>query len=261
MEKNKYKQLSLFSFNLFGLKLFSQRRQRSFFMPKHNFFWYMQILIQISTLTIGKLFLNLEIRGLDNIDKLPIGGGALFVANHHGKIDPFLVGSCLPRSHYNKIKCLRFFTYYGYIRKKPYGPLIWLSGAYSVQSGQGIPLNFILKRTINILKNKQDVVMFPTARMRKYFDPREARPGVAYLAEEANPVIVPVFLANTNRIKLKDLILRRRQVKVIYGKPFYFKDLTGELSDKHKIAAMIMKRVENLGKELKREGMVVPEIK
>ena len=72
---------------------------------------------------IGKLFLNLKASGKENLKNLD-SGGALFVANHQGRFDPFLIGASIPFFYFSKIKCFRYQTYYKFITERWYGLFI-----------------------------------------------------------------------------------------------------------------------------------------
>lgn len=193
---------------------------------------------------IGRLFLNLEVRGQKNLDNLD-GGGVIFIANHHGMLDPFLIGAGIPTSYLSSIKCFRYFTYYKYITRNPFGFLIWILGAYPVYPSKS-NLERTLKKTIEILKDDQSVLMFPTGKRRKHFDVKDTRPGIGYLAKALNPLIVPVFIENTYGVKLRDFILCTRKIIVTFGKPFHPRDITEEDMSLWQGAEVIMKRVQQL---------------
>lgn len=193
---------------------------------------------------IGKLFLNLKVHGQENLKDLK-SGGVLFVANHHSKFDPFLIGASVPFFYFKRIKCFRYFTYYKYITRKWYGFVICLIGAYSVYPSGG-DLKKSLKKTIKILQDNQSVLIFPAGKRDKYFDPKQSRPGVGCLAKILNPLIVPVYVKNTYNIKLKDLIFRIRKVSITFGKPFYYQEATFRKNSFGEIAIKIMERVRGL---------------
>ena len=90
-----------------------------------------QIFTWIVFFTLGKLFLNLRTKGTENIYDLK-SGGVLFVSNHLSYLDAFLIGASIPPSYYRRIKCFRYATYFKYVTRTLYGPLIWLSGAYPI---------------------------------------------------------------------------------------------------------------------------------
>lgn len=183
---------------------------------------------------IGRVFLNLQVLGKENLESLK-SGGVLFVSNHPGKFDPFFIGAALPRSHYRHIKCFRYLTYYKYITRKWYGPLIWLSGAYPVYKDQG---NFekSLGRTLKLLRDNQNVLLFPTSRIQKDFVPSDARPGVAWLVKQINPLLVPVYIGRGHS----------RQLTITFGQPFKVDEIKGDANDNRELAARIMEKVSEL---------------
>jgi 1-acyl-sn-glycerol-3-phosphate acyltransferase len=208
------------------------------------FSFFQQLAIVITNL-IGALFLNFEVRGVQNLDN--VKGKALFISNHHGAIDPFLVSAAIPWSYYKKIKCLRYLTYYKYIRRRPYGIFIWLMGAYSIVPGKNKnDYEKTLGKTLRLLKQDQSVLMFPTGKLEQNFDSKNARPGVAYLAKIVDPIIVPVYIEDTYKIRLKDLFLRNRRVSVEFGEPFRYREVGDSNLDLNKAAAAILMRVERL---------------
>ncbi|MBU4102239.1 1-acyl-sn-glycerol-3-phosphate acyltransferase [Patescibacteria group bacterium] len=190
---------------------------------------------------IGKLFLNLKASGKENLKNLD-SGGALFVANHQGRFDPFLIGASIPFSYFSKIKCFRYQTYYKFITERWYGLFIWLMGAYPVYPGSG-PLEKVLEKTVKILKDNQSVLIFPEGKLSQYFDPANAKPGIGYLAKNLNPLIVPVFIKNTHNIKFLEFILRKRRVRITFGQPFRWQDIALPEAEYGEIARRIMGRV------------------
>jgi 1-acyl-sn-glycerol-3-phosphate acyltransferase len=229
----------------FDSKLFSWPKRKVFFIKK-NFIWYFQTFIVYFSNILSNFFLRKEVKGLENLQGLN-GGGIIFVANHHGRFDPYLIGPSLPRAYLNTVKAVRFMTHYRFIWFKWYGPILWLTGAYSIHPSRGkIKLNATLKKTIQFLKDNQSVLVFPTAKLKKEVNPEEARPGIAYLAKELNPVIVPVLVQGTHKINPLDFIFRKRKAKVIFGKPFRYKQVADSNLDNRLLAKIIMEQVKAL---------------
>ncbi|MFH1661707.1 MAG: lysophospholipid acyltransferase family protein [Candidatus Falkowbacteria bacterium] len=195
---------------------------------------------------IKKLFFNFKVVGRENIKELK-SGGVLFVANHRGKFDPFLIGGSIPLFYFRRIKCFRYLTYYKQIIREWYGFIIWLIGAYPVYKYKG-DLEKSLSRTIKILKDNQSVLMFPSGGRNRYFKTKNARPGVGYLAKEINQLIVPVFIKNTYSFNFKNFLLSKRNISVIFGKPFRYEEVADKDMNYHEIATRIMERVEELSK-------------
>lgn len=208
------------------------------------FFSFFHHITWVVSNVMGKLFLNLKVFGKENLKNLD-SGGVLFVANHQGMCDPFLIGASIPFFYFFKIKCFRYQTYYKQITRRFYGFFIWLMGAYSVYPGSG-SLEKVLAKTVKILKNNQSVLIFPEGKINKYFDPTNAKPGAGYLAKNLNPLIVPVFIKNNHNVKIKDLIFRTRKVSVTFGKPFHWQEIALPDTEYGEIAKKIMGRVGNL---------------
>lgn len=204
-------------------------------------FAFFQYFTWIISNILGRMFLHLRVFGLENIKDLG-QGGVMFIANHHGNFDPFLIGAALPRSHYQRIKCFRYLTYYKYITRKWYGLFIWLSGAYSLRKKQG-SIGKMLSRTIRLLKNNQDILSFPTAKKAKNFTAADARPGVGYLARKINPIFVPVYISGTYNIKVGEFFGRRRKVTIKFGRPFRVSEGDGPKKSDQEVAVKIMAKV------------------
>ena len=183
---------------------------------------------------IGRVFLNMRVKGVENLKSLK-SGGVLFVSNHPGMFDPFFIGAALPRSHYRPIKCFRYLTYYKYITRKWYGLFIWLSGAYPVYKDQG-NLEKSLGRTIKLLRDNQNILIFPTSKIQKDFVTSDARPGVAWLAKKINPRLVPVYISG----------MHSRKIIITFGPPFKVNETKGDSDDNREVAARIMEKVKEL---------------
>ena len=190
--------------------------------------------------TLGKLFLNLRAKGLENINALK-GGGVLFVSNHLSYLDAFLIGASMPRSYYRRIKCFRYATYFKYVTRTLYGPLIWLSGAYPIYPKNG-RLEQVLEKSVKYLKDNQDILFFPLGQRSIACNANDARPGVGYLAEETDCPIVPVNIKDTYKIKCIDFFRRKRKVTVTFGKSFHYREVAGENDESSVVAQKIMRR-------------------
>lgn len=207
-------------------------------------FYFVQRITCLVCYLLGKLFLHLDVKGLENI-KLLSQRGVIFISNHNSKWDSFLIASSLPPSYLKVIKRLRFMAYPKYTDDKWYGGAIRLFGAYPVYRNSG-GYNKALKNTITLLEDGQSLVMFPTGRISSNFMPSEARPGIAYLARKLNSLMIPVYVAGTYEIKLSEFLLRKRRVQVNFGKPFYVNEAAGNGEDLRAIAKKIMARVGDL---------------
>jgi 1-acyl-sn-glycerol-3-phosphate acyltransferase len=184
---------------------------------------------------------NLKVHGAEILSSLG-KDKIVFISNHAGTIDPFLIGACIPNEWFKERRCLRYMTYFKYVTRRIYGPLIWLFGAYPVYKGNG-NYDDVLKRTYNYLEEGCNLQMFPTGRMEAEFDPKKARVGVAYIAKRINPTFVPVYIDNSYRIGFWELLRRGRQVSITFGQPFKYNEVDNPATDMQKLARKIMERV------------------
>ncbi len=211
-----------------------------------NRYKFTQYIIKTVFYSFGKLFLRLKIEGKENFSEIK-HGGVIFFSNHIGFLDGTMIGSCIPYSYYRKIHSIRYMTYYKYIEDTWYGSSINFCGAYSVK-GKG-NIEETLKETIEILKEKkQEIMMFPEGKKAMEINLENVKPGLGYLAEKLNPQLIPVYLEGSTTIRFKDIIFRRKKLKVVFGKPFYYKEVASENDDHLTIAKKAMGRVMELRK-------------
>jgi 1-acyl-sn-glycerol-3-phosphate acyltransferase len=210
-----------------------------------NMFYYIQIITWIICRLIFKVFLRLKINGRDKIESLD-KGGVVFVANHASKLDAFIIGCSLPFGYFKKMARLRYMTDKKYTENKFYGSALKILGAYTIYNAGG-DYEKSLNETIDYLKNNQSVVIFPTGKIEENFDATNARPGVAYLAKKLNPVLIPVYISNTKKLRPFEFFIFLRESEVTFGKPFLLKDLTSNEDDLRGNAKMMMERVLSLG--------------
>src|SRR4030042_5666305 len=152
-----------------------------------------QIITWYTSRLIFKLFLRLKIEGLENLNSLIKKGSVVFVANHGGKFDAFIIGCSLPIKYFESIRKLRYMANPKYSENIFYGPILKLLGAYTIRKCGG-DYEKALTETVEILQNNQSLVVFPIGRIEAGVISEHARPGVAYLAEKLNPVLVPVYV-------------------------------------------------------------------
>lgn len=203
--------------------------------------WPLRIVSCLVFRSLWPLFFRFQILGRDNLAKIR-QGGIIFIANHHSRLDPFFIGSCLPWSLYWRIGQVLYMTYWKQMLRRPYGPFLWLYGSYPIFNANG-DYKKSLAATIRRLREGKNIIMFPTAHMDRDFDPQNARPGVAFLARTLNPLFVPVRLSNIHDQNQNCHFFCRRKLKVVFGQPFQGLELgaTGDsLSD---LAKKIMAKV------------------
>jgi 1-acyl-sn-glycerol-3-phosphate acyltransferase len=228
--------------------LFATFKQKIFFMLE----WLFKISYPLRVFTwiivqgLGRAFFHWEISGREIFKKLPTGG-VLFVSNHHSRLDPFFIGSAIPWSYYRQVKGFRYFTAARQITRRPWGPIIWLLGSYPVYRSNG-DYERSLKRTVEMMEDGQNILMFPTGKLEKHFHPDNARPGAGYLAKTLNPLIVPVHIMNTYRMNPLETMLGFTRVKVAFGQPFRYSDVAAKSDSIGEASKKIMTKVKQLEK-------------
>lgn len=174
-----------------------------------------------------KLFVHLEIRGLENIRN--IKSGAIFASNHTSELDGFLVAASVPFwSHflpmYSVSRERNFYVDSGW-RKYIYGPLLFnFIGAPQVRSGRK-DYEISLSNHIVLLEYGKSVLIHPEGRISHDGKLGEARGGVAYLARRTNLPVIPVGISGAYNMSIQDFFLRRRRVVVSFGEPITSEEL------------------------------------
>lgn len=175
------------------------------------------------------IFLRLKVVGLNNLEGLP--KGVIFTLNHTSELDPILVPASLP--FFSKFMPMfyvsrprEFYKNSGW-RQLFYGGFFFkLLGAHSAISGYK-DYGVSLSNHIHIIQRRHSLIIFPEG--HKTLDGNvmvnEAHGGVAFLAEKTGLPIVPVCISGAFKMNLKDCLLRRRQVTVIFSRPVYASDV------------------------------------
>lgn len=207
----------------------------------NNIVW--RIAKNISFFLSKKIFC-VRVIGLENIKDLK-PGNVIFAANHASGLDPFLIGGSLSKNYFKTNKRLRFMTHYCFTDRKYYGFLIKAMGAYSVYPGKG-DISEATKTSREILANEEDILIFPTAKRSRYFDPNEARQGVAYIARAAGSTIVPVYIEFSDNASFWNILLHRKKILIVFGQPFNFNKIGLAALPVKEAAVEIMHKVAKL---------------
>jgi 1-acyl-sn-glycerol-3-phosphate acyltransferase len=144
----------------------------------------------------------------------------VIVANHRGMPDPFIIGYGMRASLVYKITPLRFFTQNRFFKNPLLIPLLVGYGCFPArhETGRNSGINFSLE----LLKDNQNLVIFPEGKVGKFDRAIFPRTGVEVLANESNVWLIPA------RVKWS----RKRGIFKSYslsiGKPFSGKNMTAE---------------------------------
>ena len=177
------------------------------------------------------IFLNLQFQGIENVKKLKTN--AIFASNHINEFDPLFIVSCLPffSQHIPLVYVVREKSFYkkiGWRGKIFYGGYFFrLMAALPVYTGLN---NYekALRHHIEALRCGRNVCIFPVGKRHLDKDIDQAKGGVAFLAANSGLPIVPVRIAGIEHMKGDDFWKRRRKLRVSFGKPIYFKQLSKE---------------------------------
>jgi 1-acyl-sn-glycerol-3-phosphate acyltransferase len=150
------------------------------------------------------------VAGLEN---LPRSGGFLLAANHASHLDPFIVGSVMPRQ-------VTFFA-----RRTLWTPGFaswWLNavGVIPVDRDGGSDVGAI-KRVLQALKEEKVIIMFPEGTRSRDGQLQDAKPGVGLFACRTQVPVVPARIFGSFEALGKGGKLPRfgTEVSVVYGKP------------------------------------------
>lgn len=206
----------------------------------HRFFYLSPLILQTCIWPVVRpvlwFFLRLDVHGLEHLRRVPSKydrtytvkkGGVIFAANHSSELDPILIPASLPflsrfMPMFYTSRETDFYRKSGW-RQRIYGGLLFkLWGAHPIRAGLH-DYAASLHTHIGFLRDGKSVIMFPDG---KRLPEREigsvARGGLGYLAWRTGAAVVPVRIENVFRIRLVEFLLRRRHVRIVFGKPSNF---------------------------------------
>ena len=183
----------------------------------HWFYYLGRFLTRVILFIIARW----RVRGRENI---PQHGPLLIVANHLNLADPPIVGVSIKRKAVFMAKeelfrnwLIRFFV-------KGYG-------AFPVRRGR--LSRDALRQAEQWLARDVALVMFPEGKRSSGHQLQPAFPGSALIASRLGAPILPVGIAGTEKVKGLTWWLRRPEITVNIGKPFYLPPATkGKLTKK-----------------------------
>ncbi len=196
------------------------------------FYHVVRLIIRILLLLLTRW----QVKGKENILSQ---GPMLIVANHLELADVPLLGISLGRR-------VIFMAKKELFRFRLIGYFIGILGAFPVHRGQLD--RKALHQAAQVLADGQALVMFPEATRSKNARLQSAFPGSALIAVRSGAPILPIGITGTERIKGVAWLLRRPQITVNIGPPFYLPPVNGK-STKIELAELtnfIMGRIAGL---------------
>lgn len=156
-----------------------------------------------------RVLTRLKVTGIENI---PLEGGCLLTGNHLGIIDGPLIFCLLPRDDATGLAALKH-------KRNPFIRLL-------VDAAGGIWIDRTrtdfqaLKEAHAHLKNEGLLGLAPEGTRSDHHALIQAKPGVAFLADKSDPLILPVGITGSENSLKKILTLQRPQIYVHFGEPF-----------------------------------------
>ncbi len=156
-----------------------------------------------------KFILRADVQGIEQLN-IDDRRAIIIAANHHAKIDPFLI-YLLPFSLLLKI--IPFYQPTNeYHYHKWWFKIFILLGAYPIKR-RAFTYEDLLGSTEYILKKGHSVMIFPEAQIVTPGSKVEAKPGIIYMAKHTDAQIVPMYIKGSQQIGLRDIFMRK--VKII----------------------------------------------
>lgn len=177
-----------------------------------------------------RIFARYKIEGQENLKGLE-NKGLIFASNHASYIDGPISAASMPRhsfypSKFFPIRFLAFKKFFGLFGQFPFPisiPIalyVRVNGSIPVEKSGG-DLFKALRKTIEALKNKNKVWIYPEGGITKDGHLQPGKRGIAFLHQQTGAPIIPVGIIGSYKILSPKTILRKNKVKVKIGKPIF----------------------------------------
>jgi 1-acyl-sn-glycerol-3-phosphate acyltransferase len=168
------------------------------------FYWLMTRLTRLVIWTFGRY----EVRG---VERVPLDGGLIVVANHLNNADPPVLGAAIPRR-------IRFMAKQELFDAKPFGVAIRLFGAFPVRRFEA-DLQ-ALRQAQRLLADGWAIGMFPEGHRSHGKGMQQPFPGTALIALRSGARVLPVGITGTETITTPSILFRKPPIRVVIGEPF-----------------------------------------
>ncbi|PIR44272.1 hypothetical protein COV23_00715 [Candidatus Wolfebacteria bacterium CG10_big_fil_rev_8_21_14_0_10_31_9] len=183
--------------------------------------WLLHFLTWPISFLIFKFFNRFNVVGKENIKGLK--NPVIFLSNHESYYDPFLLETGL--SWFSSLYPVYYLANLRNFKKKT---SIFFSRLYGAFSG-GIEYgpDESIKIPLEILKSGKNLGIFPEWCYKTEIELERLEKLIVILAIKTGRPIVPVFIYGIfdGGISWKKILSKKREIKVVYGKPFILKDI------------------------------------
>lgn len=172
-------------------------------------------------------FINLKVRGLENIENL--NEPYIIVSNHSSELDIIILLSIFYKKLKNKpLFCVtREKSYYkdmGVLKSIIYGGLFFkIFGGYQAYKGTGDYKKSLINH-ISIIKKGYSTFLFIEGTISKDGTLGRAKGGALFLSQETGAPIIPVSINGLFNMSFSDFIKRKRKARVTISNPIQASD-------------------------------------
>jgi len=133
---------------------------------------------------------------------------------------------------------INFLTTEVYYKKWYLKPFIKAIGSFPVVR-QAWTLDQFLLSSIEKLKNGKTIMFFPEGKIVDKYDLNNIRPGIGYLSDKSERVLIPMHINWAKGSMLK-------QLTISFGKPIIFQEETSSLDAYQEYARNVMDTIYSL---------------
>lgn len=176
------------------------------------------------------------------IERVPLDGPLVIVANHLNLLDPPLIAATTPRRVHPMAKRELFET-------PLVGWVLWPYGAFPVRrfsADMGA-----LRAARNLLRHDAAVLMFPEGTRSKDVQLHPALPGAAMVALLADAPVIPVAITGTESVRLPGSLFAwmrgaRPRLRVVFGEPVRLDGSSADGGSAERATDLVMRRIAAL---------------
>lgn len=191
--------------------------------------------IRLLLLIIFKFFFRLKVIGNENV---PEKGGVIVATNHTSHLDPLVISCAIKKRQPIYMAKSELFNI----------PVVGIFvKTFSFPVDRGKPKPSTIKETVRRIKSGELIVMFPEGGRSKGGDLLEAKRGIGMIAALAKAVIVPAFIAGTDRVLPSGAkFIKLSKISVIFGNAIEITEKDTGRDFQEKIGNDIMREIRSL---------------